>query len=171
MAHAQQGPITSLSAVMRRMLLVGMGMLLVVGCADRAQDPAQGALPTVRVTVGTQTFTLEVANTDATRQRGLMFRESMPADHGMLFVFDRPNPRSFWMRNTLIPLDILFLDENGRVLNIEPMRPLDEQTNTRSFGAAQYAIELNQGAAERAGVRAGDRIDLPPLPAGAAGER
>lgn len=144
------------------LILTGGLSAMLSGCSDPLSKQNDSSLPTIGVTLGGKPFTLEVANTDATRQAGLMYRQSMASDHGMLFVFDRPEPLSFWMKNTLIPLDIVFLDEHARVLNIEQMKPLDEWTQTRSFGAAQYAIELNQGIAKEANIQPGDIISLPP---------
>ncbi len=90
-----------------------------------------------------------------------MHRDSMPADHGMIFTFDAPQELNFYMKNTRIPLDIIFIDQNGRVVSIAQMRPYDWST-TSSAAPAQYAIELNQGAAARAGVAVGDVLHLPP---------
>ena len=89
-----------------------------------------------------------------------MFRASMPADHGMLFVFQRPEFREFWMKNTRIPLDILYLDATGQVVSVRRMAPYDE-TGVPSGAKAQYAIELNQGTAARVGARVGDRLAVP----------
>jgi uncharacterized membrane protein (UPF0127 family) len=90
-----------------------------------------------------------------------MFRDSMPPDHGMLFVFQTEERQGFYMRNTRIPLDILFLDSSGTVVSIHQMYPFDE-SSTLSAAPARYAIELNQGAAAAAGVKAGDRLSIPP---------
>lgn len=129
-----------------------------------AQAPAGVApsgLRTVQVQIGGQPFTLEIAANDADRQRGLMERKSMPTDAGMIFVFDREQYLSFWMRNTLIPLDILYLNDAGQIVTIAQMKPLDESgVPTRS--PARYAIELNAGTARRLGVRVGDVLRVPP---------
>jgi len=114
----------------------------------------------IHMQVGNQPFTLELAATDKTRQHGLMHRQSLPADRGMLFVFPDEAPRSFWMRNTLIPLDIVYLDAAGKVVSISQMKPLDE-TGVPSLGPAKYAIELNEGAAARSGVKVGDVLTIP----------
>jgi uncharacterized membrane protein (UPF0127 family) len=90
-----------------------------------------------------------------------MRRDSMPADHGMIFVFGEEEPRGFWMRNTRIPLDIVFIDHTGKVVSVKQMKAFDLNT-TPSDGPAQYAIELNLGAASAAGVTPGMNLTLPP---------
>jgi uncharacterized membrane protein (UPF0127 family) len=111
--------------------------------------------------IGRETFNLEIADSMEEHRRGLMYRESMPQDRGMIFVFDTEEDRSFWMENTLIPLDILYVDAAGRIVSIKAMAPRD-RTPVPSEGPARYAIELNQGAAARAAVNPGDVLALPP---------
>ena len=123
----------------------------------RAEPAAEG---TVAVKLGAETFKVEVAATDRARQLGLMHRKSMPQDRGMLFVFPDERELSFWMKNTHIPLDIVYADRNGKVVSIKQMRPLDESA-VPSDGPSKYAIEVNQGAAARAGVKVGDVIAIP----------
>ena len=106
---------------------------------------------------------VEISNTTEERRRGLMGRESLPEDAGMLFVYDSAAPRSFWMKNTLVPLDIIFVDGEGRVLNVEhastePGVPDDELAGYTSDGAAQYVVEVERGYANETGVSAGDRL-------------
>lgn len=122
---------------------------------------APSGLRTVRMEIGGQPFTLEIAATDEDRQRGLMERKSMPADAGMIFVFDREQFLSFWMKNTLIPLDILYLNNAGQIVTIAQMKPLDE-SGVPTRAPARYAIELNAGTARRLGVRVGDVLRIPP---------
>jgi len=110
--------------------------------------------------LGKETFTLEIADTPKKQQLGLMHRKSMPQDRGMIFVFEDERERSFWMKNTLIPLDIVYADAAGKVVSIKQMKPLDE-TGISSDGPAKYAVELNQGAARRAGVATGDVLVIP----------
>jgi uncharacterized membrane protein (UPF0127 family) len=114
----------------------------------------------VTVEIGGKPFELEVAANDDDRQRGLMYRKSMPDDHGMLFVFPDERPLSFWMRNTLIPLDILYLDRSGKVVSVSQMKPLDE-SGVPSGWPAKYAVELNVGTAQKLGVKAGDVLRIP----------
>jgi uncharacterized membrane protein (UPF0127 family) len=123
-------------------------------------DQMKSGLRTVQMQIGQKKFTLEVADTDSSREYGLMRRDSMPSDHGMLFVFADERPLSFWMKNTRIPLDIIYVDAQGRVVSLHQMKPYDLGT-TSSDGPAQYAIELNQGAAANAGVKAGDQLVIP----------
>ena len=135
----------------------GLLAVLFAGCSPQS---ATAPLRTVSMKIGPETFILEVADTPKLRQTGLMRRKSMPPDHGMLFVFEHRQFLGFWMRNTLIPLDILYVDADGRVATIRQMKPLDE-TSIPSTDPVLYAIELNQGAAARAGVKEGDRLQLP----------
>ena len=149
-----------LSAALALSMALSAG-LLGPGCErDKSAAPA-GEYGIVRMQVGSQPFILELAATDKTRQHGLMHRQSLPPDRGMLFVFPDEAHRSFWMRNTLIPLDIVYLDRNGKVVSISQMKPLDE-SGVRSAAPAKYAIELNAGAAAKAGVKVGDVLKVPP---------
>lgn len=141
-------------------LLLFLTLLTAAGCGDRSPSPTNGGLPMTTLRIGQKTFTLEIAATDASRQKGLMKRDSMPADHGMIFVFDEEEERRFWMHNTRIPLDILYLASDGRIVSIKTMEPYDER-GTPSDGPAQYAIELNAGVAATTGVKVGDRLEIP----------
>jgi uncharacterized membrane protein (UPF0127 family) len=132
-------------------------LLLLAGC----EPPS--SLPTVQMQIGNDKFTLEVADDNASRETGLMNRDSMGARHGMLFVFDREQPLSFWMKNTRIPLDILFVDSRGRVITIKTMKPFD-LTPVPSEGMAKYAIELNAGAARDVKAQVGDVLNIPTAP-------
>ncbi|MDQ3439435.1 MAG: DUF192 domain-containing protein, partial [Planctomycetota bacterium] len=111
---------------------LSLSLLIVVasGCAERGPN---SGLATVDMQIGSQTYTLEIANTDATRQRGLMERDSMPADHGMIFVFPEERELGFWMKNTRIPLDIIYLDTGGQIVSVHQMKPYD-RTNVPSAG-------------------------------------
>jgi uncharacterized membrane protein (UPF0127 family) len=115
-------------------------------------------LPTRTLTIRDQKLLVEVASTPDTRATGLMHRFSLRPDHGMLFVFEAPQPLAFYMRNTYIPLSIAFVDARGRIINIEDMRPKDESTHW-SKGMAQYAIEMRQGWFAAKGIAAGDVVE------------
>lgn len=134
-----------------------LSLLSLAGCDG---NKPQSNLPTADVKVGQRTYTLEIAAKDEERNNGLMRRDSMPDDHGMIFLFKEPKVLRFWMKNTRIPLDILYLDAAGKVVSIHRMEPYVEDA-TVSKGEAKYAIELNAGQAEKAGVKEGDTIPLP----------
>jgi uncharacterized membrane protein (UPF0127 family) len=127
-------------------------------CESQPAQPAQWW--TVPMQIGAQRFNLEVADTPEAQRAGLMFRKSLPADQGMIFVFSREQPQEFWMKNTYVPLDIIYVDSTGKVVSIHPMEPLNTK-GVPSDGPAQYAIELNRGAAAKAGVKVGDVLTLP----------
>lgn len=103
---------------------------------------------------------VEVADTEDERQTGLMGRAALPEDAGMLFVFDSEQQLSFWMKDTLIPLSIAFMDSEGRIVDIQDMQPLDE-TPHLSAEPAQYALEVNQGFFAAWGIQVGDWVELP----------
>ena len=113
---------------------------------------------TIPVKFGKATLWCEVARTDADRERGLMFRDSLGADRGMLFVFDSPHLANFWMKNTRIPLSIAFLDPRKHVLNLDRMQPFDERSQHPSKGDALYAVEANDGWFEAHAVKPGDAV-------------
>jgi len=113
--------------------------------------------PTRTLTIRDQKLEVEIASTPQTRALGLMNRFSLRTDHGMLFVFETPQPLAFYMKNTYVPLSIAFVDARGRILNIEDMRPLDESTHW-SKGQALYAIEMRQGWFASKGIGPGDAV-------------
>jgi uncharacterized protein len=124
---------------------------------------ANAAEPTVELKG--HRFNIELALDAATQQRGLMFRDEMPTDHGMLFIFDRPNLQTFWMKNCRMPLDILYFDANYKLINVQqrvpPCRDADGTCPVYpSTGPAQYVLELNAGTAEKIGVKAGDALTV-----------
>lgn len=123
-------------------------------------DPPPMHFDATTMTIKGKVFTVELALTDAQTETGLMYRDKMADDHGMLFVFDHPQGLEFYMKNTRIPLDIVFLDAGGKVVDIEPRRPLDE----RAYGPAQptqFVIELNAGTADKIGLARGDVVKIP----------
>ncbi|MGH7178494.1 MAG: DUF192 domain-containing protein [Tepidisphaeraceae bacterium] len=134
--------------------------LLSCGCQDSTAPKGPSGLRTLRMRIGSQDFTLEVADTHESREQGLMNRDSMPPDHGMLFVFPADDVRGFWMKSTTIPLDIIYVNASARVVSIHSMRPLDMRS-TVSAGPARFAIELNQGMAAKCGVQVGDKLTIP----------
>jgi uncharacterized membrane protein (UPF0127 family) len=142
----------------RFFLLLSLVVMSLAGCNQPA-PPASG-LATVPMKIGSKTYTLEVAAKLSDRNKGLMYRDSMPADQGMIFIFTADEDRSFWMRNTRIPLDILYLNSAGKIVSIHRMEPHVEK-GTKSKAPAKYAIELNAGEAKAAGVAEGDELRFP----------
>ncbi len=122
------------------------------------------SLPTVTLSVKDKKMRLWVASSEETRREGLMFvtKDQMGENRGMIFVFPDLDYRGFWMKNTIIPLDIAYLRSDGVIINILTMSPLDESTY-RSEEPAQYAIEMHAGWFDQNGIRPGDRVDLSPL--------
>lgn len=115
---------------------------------------AQSALPTAALTIGEHRITAEVAATPDQRSIGLMRRFSLKPDHGMLFVFERAEPQGFWMKNTFIALSIAFIAADGRIVNIEDMRPQTEDTHW-SKGPVVYALEMRKGWFAERGIGPG----------------
>jgi len=105
---------------------------------------------------------VEIADNDAERQRGLMERTALAENAGMLFVFEREQPLAFWMRNTLIPLSVAYIDSNGRIVDIQDMEPLDE-TPHPSAEPGRYALEVNQGFFAERGIEVGNEMEIPDL--------
>ncbi|OYT99364.1 MAG: hypothetical protein CFE40_05765 [Burkholderiales bacterium PBB1] len=126
-----------------------------------AQNTAQ-SLPSMTLNAGIHVITAEVARTEQQREIGLMFRESMPANHGMLFVFDRPGQQCFWMKNTLLPLDVAFIADNGTIVNTDRMKPrtLDPHCSTQPV---RFVLEMNDGWFAKRGIAAGFKLTGPPF--------
>jgi uncharacterized membrane protein (UPF0127 family) len=107
----------------------------------------------------------EIAHTEAARRQGLMFRDRLAENSGMIFVYPLPEVTAMWMKNTRIPLSVAFIDAKGRILNIEDMVPFSEDAHG-SKGSAAYALEMNKGWFGRRGIKPGDRVEgLAGLPA------
>lgn len=106
-------------------------------------------------------FTVELALTPQQQAQGLMFRESLAPDAGMLFLYNTPQPAAFWMKNTLIPLDMLFVAADGRVVNIHDRAVPHSEDAIRSDGPVLGILEINGGMANRLGIRPGDRVRHP----------
>ena len=153
----------------RRMwVLVG---LLAVGCTrghsggsgkEGAAAPAP-VLPTVEILVDGNPVTAEVADDPDLRSHGLMERPGLRLDHGMVFVYPDEQPRSFWMKNTMLPLSIAFVDAGGRIVRLADMEPFDE-TPVPSLHPAMYALEMEQGWFAAHGVQLGEKVTGLPGP-------
>ena len=121
-----------------------------------AQDGPQ-KLAQVRLNAGIHNINAELASTPQQREIGLMFRSAMPVNDGMLFVFDQPGQQCFWMRNTLIPLSVAFIGDDGSVVNIDDMKPqtLDSHCSAKPV---RFVLEMNEGWFAKRGIKAGSRL-------------
>lgn len=109
---------------------------------------------------GEARFSIEVADDPRERARGLMFRREMDDDRGMLFIFSESSPRAFWMQNTPMPLDLLFIGEDGRVRAIEAGEPFSTDSIAPRVNA-RFVLELKAGTAQKSGIEIGDRLRHP----------
>ena len=127
-------------------------------CGNGTPPAVPGArLPVDWLTVGGHRITVELARRPEEQSRGLMFRDSLPPDHGMLFVFPVDSVQTFWMRNTKIPLSIAFADASGQIVRIADLEPFSEMP-VSSVELARYALEVNRGWFDRRGIQTGDAI-------------
>jgi uncharacterized membrane protein (UPF0127 family) len=148
----------------RRILLLScaamIASLFVFGAKAQLQSFATSELTIVSAT-GPHRFTVEVAETPAQMEQGLMFRRTMASDAGMLFDYKTPTVATMWMRNTFIPLDMLFVDAQGRIVNVH-QRAVPQSLDTIAATAPVRAvIELNGGTAARLGIAPGDQVQHP----------
>lgn len=153
----------SRGAVIRNLALA----ILLAGtpaCASAGTEPEPLVLLEILTTAGARhQFSVEIADTDRSRSRGLMFRNELPADQGMLLFYDYPRPVSIWMKNTYLPLDILFINDRGRVARIvERATPLSLEPMS-SGTKARAVLEINGGRSAELGIRVGDRVIVPPV--------
>jgi uncharacterized membrane protein (UPF0127 family) len=146
--------------------IVALAIVLSLGGCDTAKPTLSDPLP---VTIRGRTFRLELAMTDADRIQGLSDRRELAADGGMLFVFPSQQPLAFVMRRCYVPIDVIFLDGGGRVVNthamqVEPEATFDDDATLRPYPSdwpAQFAIELKGGTLKSLELRRGEKIDLP----------
>jgi len=142
---------------LRRALLVAL-LALALPAAAETQLPVE-RLAVVTEAGGRYVFRVELADTPASQERGLMFRRAMAADAGMLFAFGDTAMRSFWMKNTEIPLDILFVERSGRIAHIHHRAEPQSLAAIGSRVPVWAVLELNGGTAKRLGIRPGDRVE------------
>ncbi|MFT3779729.1 MAG: DUF192 domain-containing protein [Ottowia sp.] len=125
--------------------------------AALAQGSPQMNLPRVNLQAGMYRIDAQVAAAPHERQTGLMFRQDMPPHEGMLFVFEQPGVQCFWMKNTLIPLTAAFLADDGTIVNLADMKPLDESSHC-SAKPVRYVLEMNQGWFAQRHLKAGAKL-------------
>lgn len=147
--------ISSLSMRIRQ--LVPSLFLLLATASPFAAGQQPSRFPVVSLTAGMHVIRAEVASTDAERQQGLMFREKMGPNEGMVFLFHAPASVCMWMKNTLIPLSVAFIDEGGAIVNIADMQPHSEQSHCAARPAV-FALEMAQGWFAQRGIKPGTRL-------------
>jgi uncharacterized membrane protein (UPF0127 family) len=146
-----------------RSLIVAMLTCIASIVALAASDSRDDSTLVITTRNAQHVFTIEIARTPAQMQRGLMFRSYLAPDHGMLFLYEEDRPVSFWMKNTLIPLDLLFADASGRIVRIaERTVPLSTELIS-SEEPVRAVLEVNGGTASRLQVKVGDRLLHPTL--------
>lgn len=131
-----------------------LGYLMIIFVFSLSAEPK---LKTTILVVGKSTFNVEIADNDLSRAKGLMKRPFLAPNKGMVFVFNRDEILSFWMKDTSIPLSVAYIDVGGRIIDIFDLEPFNTR-EVRSSSFARYALELNRGAFEKAGVKVGDVI-------------
>lgn len=142
-------------------------LALFFACAAKSADEAAGVtrpnppLKTAEIRVGPATITVELARTELERERGLMFRKTLADGTGMLFIFDSDQRLSFWMKNTSLPLSLAYISSDGLIRQFVDLEPQSLEA-LQSERSVRYALEVPRGWFERAGVKVGDRVELPP---------
>ncbi len=136
--------------------------LLAMHAGAQAQQAPQMQLQRVDITAGIHRIDAQVAVTPEEREIGLMFRQDMPAQEGMLFVFEQPATQCFWMKNTLLPLTAAFVAEDGTIVNLADMKPqtLDSHCSAKPV---RYVLEMNQGWFAKKGIKAGFKLSGAPF--------
>jgi uncharacterized protein len=131
--------------------------MLVIPMTSSAQSQPQAPLSTIKIKAGPHIITAEVAQEPSERAMGLMLRPTMPANHGMLFVFDRADIHCFWMRNTLLPLTIAWITDDGRIVDFADMQPQSDQSHCPK-APARFALEMNKGWFAAKGIKIGSTL-------------
>ncbi len=148
----------------KRIMVAALCTLLLPGAAFAAEPSSKTVPLTIATASGPHAFQVEVMRTDAERERGLMFRRDLPADRGMLFDFKTAAPVMMWMKNTYIPLDMVFIGADGRVISTAvDAEPMSERV-IPSGGPARAVLEVNAGTVAKIAIKPGDRVDTAMFP-------
>ena len=152
-------PNTALPRTLKPLL---SGLLLAVSLTVQAQEAPQMDLPRTTLKAGMHLIQAQVASTPQQRTTGLMYRQEMPGNEGMLFIFEKPAIQCFWMKNTLIPLTAAFVADDGTIVNLADMQPqtLDSHCSGKPV---RYVLEMNQGWFAKRGIQAGSRLGGAPF--------
>ena len=136
-----------------RLVLALLMVFAIFSCSKK------DVLETQELRISQWKLTVEIADTRETQEKGLMGRDSMAEDHGMLFVYDRDSRKSFWMKNTRIPLSLAYIATDGTIREIYDMEPLSTRIVDSKY-SVRYVLEVNQGAFERHGIKVGDKVEF-----------
>ena len=139
------------------LLLAAALLAAFISSPAHAQDGPQGRLQTIELTAGMHVIRAELAITPIQQQTGMMFRRSMGSNEAMLFVNDEADKRCFWMRNTLLPLSIAFIADDGSIVNVADMTPRSDESHC-SDKPVRYALEMNLGWFAKRGLKAGSKL-------------
>lgn len=141
----------------------GMWLILIlfaqIACTSENSTQPQKRLPTAVIAINGIALTVELAVTEAQKEKGLMFRDSVPDGTGMLFVYYEDRPLTFWMKNTKVPLSIAFIASDGTIIDILDMQPYS-LAGVPSSRSVRYALEVPQGWFAKHGIKTGDKVDL-----------
>lgn len=138
-----------------RIILIISLLLLASGCKGK------NSYETVTLRINQWEISAEIADTPEKQQLGLMHRKTLPENSGMIFVYSRDSRKSFWMKNTSIPLSIAYIAKNGTIKEIYDMEPFSKRTTDSKF-SVRYALEVNKGAFEKHGIKPGDKVEFLP---------
>lgn len=143
-------------ALMKKTLAFAAALLSLAALAQDTGGP-QTRLPRVRLQAGVHVIDAQVASSPEQRETGLMYRRSMPQQEGMLFVFDAPAEQCFWMKNTVLPLSVAFVADDGTIVTLDEMKPqtLDSHCSTQPV---RYVLEMNKGWFAKKGIKPGYRL-------------
>jgi uncharacterized membrane protein (UPF0127 family) len=148
-------------SIYKSLRLLGLALSLAAASA-LAQNSPQPKLDTITLGAGMHNIRAEVARTPLQTQTGMMYRTEMAQHEGMLFIFDGLERRCFWMKNTLLPLSIAFIADDGRVVSLADMQPQSEQSHC-SAEPVRFALEMNQGWFAKRGIKPGFKLKGPPF--------
>ena len=161
----------TMTRMIRHMIFPALLLFLIPGLLSlQAAPQPQIDLPKAILSLGTNTLSAQIAADDSSRERGLMSHTNLSDNEGMLFVFPRPRPVTFWMKDTPSPLSVAYISTSGKILETHDMQPFDETPVPSASSSVVYALEVAQGWFLRHGVLPGDSISGLPLPKMAKGE-
>lgn len=143
---------------MKKFHIASLALFWLVACSPASADFAHGTAEIANNQRTKLSLQIEIAETKDAQEQGLMYRRQMAADHGMLFIMPANEIQSFWMRNTLIPLDMLFFDEQGKLVEIQTNRQPYDETLHPTQVPAKYVLEINGGQANSEGLVLGDQL-------------